>query len=115
MMTQVAVEADVGHLVTDKGGEVARRFAGNSLFDKLGALGYDGMELWAWDNYRATILAFARHAATVRGRPARLLEIGGSRLPLFTPDEARAAGLHVTTYHNHAGQLARAAAAFRRG
>lgn len=62
---------------------------------------------WAWDSYRATILALSQRCGLVRH-----LEVGGGRDTLFTPDEARALGLSVTVNDISAGELARAPAAF---
>src|SRR5579871_6882594 len=92
------------------GVDVGGRLSGNPLFEKIAALGYDGLESWAWANYRATILAFARQAAQRNARPPRLLEVGGGRDPLFRPEEARALGLDVTVNDIDADELARAQA-----
>jgi SAM-dependent methyltransferase len=93
---------------------IAERFAGNPLFEPFRSLGYDGLEAWAWANYKTTILAFARQASLASGMPARLLEIGGGRDPLFSPEEARAAGLAVTVNDIDASELAMAPPAFAR-
>jgi SAM-dependent methyltransferase len=93
---------------------VAARFAANPLFKPLAELGYDGLEAWAWENYKATVLAFAREASQRRGTPARVLEIGGGRDPLFHPDVARAAGMAITVNDIDADELARAPEAFAR-
>ena len=86
-----------------------------SLMTPFSALGYTAHEQWAWDNYKSVILAFAAEARLPGGGAAvRLLEIGGGRDPLFTPAEARAAGLHCTVNDIDAGELALAPKAFDR-
>jgi SAM-dependent methyltransferase len=93
---------------------VSDRFLDYPLFAPLRALGYDGLEAWAWENFKPAILAYARAARMAYGRPARLLEIGGGRAPLFEPQEARAEGLEITVNDIDAGELARAPAEFAR-
>jgi len=46
---------------------------------------------WAWDNYKPTIEALSRTFGL-----RRLIEIGGGRDPLFTPDEAQALDIDLT-------------------
>jgi SAM-dependent methyltransferase len=78
-------------------------------------LGYDGRETWAWDNYRATALGFVqacRWDASQRGGPVRVLEIGGGRGPLFTPEEAKANGFSLTVNDIDAHELSLAPDAF---
>lgn len=94
--------------------DVAARFGNNPLFEPLARLGYDGLEDWAWTNYTATILAFARQIAQRRPGPVRFLEIGGGRDPLFREDEAAQAGLAVTVNDIDAAELALAPQAFAR-
>lgn len=90
--------------------DVRARFAGRPLFAPLAALGYDGLAMWAWTHYRATVLAFAGEHTRRHGTPARLLEIGGGRDPLFAPAEAQAHALDVTVNDIDPGELARAPA-----
>lgn len=72
-------------------------------------LGYSPDWNWAWESYRATILALSQRYGLTRH-----LEVGGGRDTLFTPDEARALGLDVTVNDISASELARAPAAFGR-
>ncbi|MBV9218117.1 MAG: hypothetical protein JO366_19580, partial [Methylobacteriaceae bacterium] len=110
-MAGVAVRADAR---TQSSGAVQDRFATNALFQPLREFGYDGLEAWAWDNYKPTILAFASQACLRRGKPARLIEIGGGRDPLFTPEEAHSKGIAVTVNDIDANELAQAPRAFQR-
>ncbi|MBV9633666.1 MAG: methyltransferase domain-containing protein [Methylobacteriaceae bacterium] len=110
-MAGVAVRADAR---TQSSGAVQDRFATNALFQPLREFGYDGLEAWAWDNYKPTILAFASQACLRRGKPARLIEIGGGRDPLFTPEEALSKGIAVTVNDIDANELAQAPQAFQR-
>jgi SAM-dependent methyltransferase len=74
----------------------------------LHRLGYDGRETWAWDNYRATALSFVQVChwnASQRGALVRVLEIGGGRGPLFTPEEAKANGFSLTVNDIDAHEL----------
>ena len=112
-MAGIAVRADVRTRSSVRPA-VADRFASNPLFQPLGELGYDGLEAWAWEHYKPTILAFASQASLRRGNPARLLEIGGGRDPLFTPEEAHSKGIAVTVNDIDAGELAMAPQAFQR-
>ena len=94
-----------------------RRGAGRapaSLMAPFDALGYVAHESWAWDNYKAVVLAFAAQARARGLGNARLLEIGGGRDPLLTPREARAAGLDYTVNDIDAGELALAPREFDR-
>jgi SAM-dependent methyltransferase len=80
---------------------VERRLAASPfLAGPLRRLGYDSRELWAWDNYRASVLGYAQ-ACRQSGRAGgdgrvRMLEIGGGRGPLLTAAEAAAAGVAAT-------------------
>lgn len=71
----------------------AGRAAGDetSLGGFFARLDPDVRSEWAWDNYKPTIEALSR-AFGLR----RLVEIGGGRDPLFTPDEAAALGIELT-------------------
>lgn len=97
---------------------VERRLSGAPfLAEPLRRLGYDSTEGWAWDNYIPTVLAMAkscRQSGRGRGRDGlvRVLEIGGGRGPLFTPEEARAAGIALTVNDIDAHELSQAPAAF---
>jgi SAM-dependent methyltransferase len=53
--------------------------------------GYTPYESWAWDGYRKTILALAKEYNLTR-----LMEIGGGRRPLFTPEECESYGFETT-------------------
>jgi SAM-dependent methyltransferase len=53
--------------------------------------GYTPYEDWAWGGYRASILAFAKEYGLTR-----LMEIGGGRRPLFTPEECTQFGFETT-------------------
>lgn len=79
-------------------------------------LGYDSRELWAWDNYKTTLVAFVdtlRQAGRCGddGR-VRLLEIGGGRGPQFTPAEAEKLGLALTVNDIDQRELSLAPAGF---
>lgn len=66
--------------------------SGRSLKDVLiDDAGYTPYESWAWDGYRTTILALAKEYGLTR-----LLEIGGGRRPLFTPEECASYGFETT-------------------
>ena len=95
---------------------VARRLRSSPfLAEPLRRLGYDSDEIWAWDNYRAAVLGYAQHCRQA-GRTGdglvRLLEIGGGRGPLLTPEEAAAAGIALTVNDIDARELSLAPAAF---
>ncbi len=81
----------------------------------LRRLGYDSRELWAWDNYQASVLAFADHCRAA-GRHenglVRALEIGGGRGPLLTPQEADSAGIAYAVNDIDARELAMGPAEF---
>jgi SAM-dependent methyltransferase len=75
----------------------------------LRKLGYDSRELWAWGCYKPTVLAFVeacREAERHDGGRVRVLEIGGGRAPLLTPDETLAAGVAFTVNDISPGELA---------
>lgn len=63
----------------------------NSLSRVLGRLDPDIRSQWAWDNYRNTIEALAREFGH-----KRLIEIGGGRDPLLTPQAVKALGVDYT-------------------
>lgn len=92
----------------------AQSGGGATLAGPFIALGYTPHEDWAWSNYKALVAGFAediRRERAARGepaRPVRLLEVGGGRDPLFTLDEARAAGLDITINDIDADELAMA-------
>jgi len=106
---------------TDLGDErrerIERRLAPSPfLAEPLRRLGYDSRELWAWDNYRASVLAFVdacRRSGRHEGGKVRLLEVGGGRGPLLTPSEAEEAGVALTVNDIDAGELALAPASFQ--
>lgn len=56
---------------------------------------------WAWDHYEPTILGLSRQLGL-----RRVCEIGGGRDPLFTMEQAAAAGLEFTVNDIDAGELA---------
>lgn len=62
---------------------------------------------WAWDHYKGTVGALARDF-----RLQRLMEIGGGRDPLFTPEEIAGAGVRFTINDISAEELRHAPAAF---
>jgi len=96
---------------------IERRLAPSPfLAEPLRRLGYDSRELWAWDNYRAAVLAFVdacRRSGRHEGGKVRLLEVGGGRGPLLTPSEAEQAGVALTVNDIDAGELALAPGAFQ--
>lgn len=71
-------------------------------------LGYPTNWLWAWDNYKPTVLEISREYGLTRH-----LEIGGGRDPLFGPDELADEGISVTLNDISADELSRAPAGFR--
>src|SRR5208337_1755562 len=79
---------------------VERRLAAAPfLAGPLRRLGYDSRELWAWDNYQPSVMAFVDHcreAGRQEGGLVRVLEIGGGRGPLLTARQARDAGVAYT-------------------
>ena len=87
-----------------------------TLMAPFTALNYVAHERWAWANYKSVILGFAGAASksATQGGPVRILEIGGGRDPLFTPQEAAAAGLELTVNDIDAGELAMAPPEFAR-
>jgi SAM-dependent methyltransferase len=87
------------------------------LAEPLRRLGYNCSEGWAWDNYRPTVLAMAqacRQAGRHNQGLVRLLEIGGGRGPLLTPEEATAAGIELTVNDIDERELSLAPAAFNK-
>jgi SAM-dependent methyltransferase len=96
---------------------IERRLASSPfLAEPLRRLGYDSRELWAWDNYRASVLAFVeacRHSGRHEEGKVRLLEVGGGRGPLLTPSEAEQAGVTLTVNDIDAGELALAPGSFQ--
>jgi SAM-dependent methyltransferase len=74
------------------------------LADPLRRLRYDCSEGWAWDNYRPLVLALARMLRR-EGRPARVLEVGGGRGPLFSVEQALSANIHLTVNDADAREL----------
>ena len=86
------------------------------LATPLRRLGYDSSDLWAWSNYKPTVLGFVealrqagRHDGTGR---VRLLEIGGGRGPQLTPDEANRLGVDLTVNDIDARELSLAPKGF---
>lgn len=59
--------------------------------DIVADLGYPRDWIWAWENYKPTLIALAKERHLKRH-----LEIGGGRDPLFLPDEVAALGFDVT-------------------
>jgi SAM-dependent methyltransferase len=95
---------------------VEKRLASSSFLAKpLRRLGYNSAEGWAWEQYRGTVLAMAencRDSGRHHDGKVRLLEIGGGRGPLLTPDEAAAAGIELTVNDIDAHELSLAPASF---
>src|SRR5450631_3732322 len=78
------------------------------LAEPLRRLGYDSQEMWAWDNYRASVLGYVqacRQAGRTGDGLVRVLEIGGGRGPLLTPGAATAAGIALTVNDIDAHEL----------
>lgn len=100
----------------DRQARVARRLNSSAvLAAPFRRLGYDSSEGWAWDNYRALVLAVAqaqRATRRRRGEMVRMLEIGGGRGPLLRPAEAAAAGIAVTVNDIDARELSLGPAEF---
>jgi SAM-dependent methyltransferase len=87
------------------------------LAEPLRRLGYDCSEGWAWDNYIPTVLGLAqslRQSGRCVDGLVRVLEVGGGRGPLLTPDEAVAAGIALTVNDIDAHELSLAPAAFNK-
>ncbi len=106
-----AAQASIAAAAPDaeRQGRVARRLSPSPfLAEPLRVLGYDSRELWAWDTYESAVLAFAAHcreAGRHEGGLVRLIEIGGGRRPLLTPQQAQAAGIAYTVNDISAGSL----------
>jgi SAM-dependent methyltransferase len=100
----------------DRQARVARRLSSSAvLAAPFRRLDYDSSEGWAWDNYRALVLALAqaqRPTRRRRGEMVRMLEIGGGRGPLLRPAEAVAAGIAVTVNDIDARELSLGPAEF---
>jgi SAM-dependent methyltransferase len=62
---------------------------------------------WAWDNYKATLVALVRTYGL-----SRLCEIGGGRDPSFSAEEAAELGFSLTINDISASELAKAPAGF---
>ena len=96
-MTHVARLAGDARQDAGRQARVDRRLGASPfLAAPLRRLGYDSRELWAWDNYQASVLAFVDHCRMTGrhdGGLVRVLEIGGGRGPLMTPRETADAGL----------------------
>src|SRR5579864_3881777 len=87
------------------------------LAEPLRRLGYDCSEGWAWDNYIPTVLGLAqicRQSGRMEDGRVRMLEIGGGRGPLLTPEEATAAGIELTVNDIDAHELSLAPDAFNK-
>jgi len=83
----------------------------------LRRLGYDSRELWAWDNYQASVLGFVDHCRMTgrhEGGLVRVLEIGGGRDPLMRPREAADARIAYAVNDIDARELAMGPAEFER-
>ena len=95
--------------VAERQARVARRLSSSAvLAEPFRRLAYDSSEGWAWDNYRAIVLALAHARRAMRrrqGDTVRMLEIGGGRGPLLRPAEAAAAGIAVTVNDIDAREL----------
>ena len=110
----------VGDARQDAGREarVDRRLGASPfLAAPLRRLGYDSRELWAWDNYQATVLGFVDHCK-MTGRHhcglVRVLEIGGGRGPLMTPRETADARIAYAVNDVDARELAKGPAEFEK-
>jgi 2-polyprenyl-3-methyl-5-hydroxy-6-metoxy-1,4-benzoquinol methylase len=95
---------------------VAQRLSSSAvLAEPFRRLNYDSSEGWAWDNYRAVVLALAQARGAMRrrqGEAVRMLEIGGGRGPLLRPAEAAAAEIAVTVNDIDARELSLGPAEF---
>ena len=83
----------------------------------LRRLGYDSRELWAWDNYQASVLGFVDHCRMTgrhEGGLVRVLEIGGGRDPLMRPREAADARIAYAVNDIDARELAMGPAEFEK-
>jgi len=72
-----------------------------SMSEYFGRVVPDWHSQWAWDNYEPTILGLARQFGL-----RRICEIGGGRDPLFTKEQAAAAGIEFIVNDIDAGELA---------
>lgn len=81
--------------ISHAGAEPAR------LFDIVGALGVERRHEWAWQNYQRFVKQLAKdlHAT-------HIMEIGGGRNPLFTPEEIKTFDLDIVVNDISATELA---------
>jgi SAM-dependent methyltransferase len=111
--SNVAAATDV-----ERRARVERRLGASPfLAAPLRRLGYDSRELWAWDNYQASVLGFVDHcrmAGRHEGGIVRVLEIGGGRGPLMTPCEAASARIAYAVNDIDARELAMGPAEFEK-
>ena len=100
----------------DRAARVGARLApSHFLAGPLRELGYDSRELWAWNNYRPVVLAFVetlRRAGRHDSGTVRLLEVGGGRAPLLTPEQAGDLGVALTVNDIDARELSLAPKGF---
>lgn len=89
--------ADVGALNR----RVASADTSSPLTQAIAALGVENSAEWAWANYERVVRELA-----IRLGAKRLLEVGGGRDPLFTPDEIERLGVEVTINDIAPGELA---------
>jgi len=117
-MTHVARLAGAAQKDAGRQARVDRRLGASPfLAAPLRRLGYDSRELWAWDNYQASVLGFVDHCRMTGrhdGRLVRVLEIGGGRGPLMTPPEAADAGIAYAVNDVDARELAKGPAEFEK-
>jgi SAM-dependent methyltransferase len=117
-MTDVVRLADAAQPDAGRQARVDRRLdASPFLAAPLRRLGYDSRELWAWDNYQASVLGFVDHCRTTGRRQdglVRVLEIGGGRDPLMTPRQAADAGIAYAVNDVDARELAMGPAEFEK-
>jgi SAM-dependent methyltransferase len=117
-MTHVARLAGAARQDARREARVDRRLGASPfLAAPLRRLGYDSRELWAWDNYRASVLGFVDHCRMTGRRDGglvRVLEIGGGRGPLMTPREAADAGIAYAVNDVDARELAKGPAEFEK-
>jgi SAM-dependent methyltransferase len=104
-----------GPLSEDRKARVETRLSQSAfLAEPLRQLGYDSGDVWPWENYKPSLIAFVealRRAGRHDGQgKVRLLEVGGGRGPQFTPAEAEELGIELTVNDIDARELSLAPA-----
>jgi len=80
----------------------------NVLAAALGSLGVENHRQWAWDNYKRVVRDLCGSLGA-----QHIIEIGGGRDPLFSPDEIAAMGVDMTVNDISPSELAVLPAGYR--